>query len=89
MEPVIASPGFLVYAAAREYDVGDVVIFRSGDTYVVHRIINRTPEGFHTKGDGNAHTDHEEHGVVRASQILGRVRFVFSANGFGDPSVRP
>lgn len=88
MVPVIQPPGFVAYVPCTQYRVGDVIVFRSGEAYVVHRIINKTPHGVLTKGDGNQEADHDDHGIIPTEDIIGRACFVASYSGFGDPNVR-
>lgn len=88
MEPLITSPGFVIYRPKIQYTVGDVVVFRSDGTYVVHRIVEKVPAGYLTKGDGNHTDDSTDHGVLRETEIVGVARFAVSPSGVGDPTVR-
>ncbi|WP_227132325.1 hypothetical protein [Halorubellus salinus] len=40
-----------------EPSVGDPIVFETGDTYLYHRIVDETSEGWITKGDANPRTD--------------------------------
>ncbi|MET1124624.1 MAG: signal peptidase I [Archaeoglobaceae archaeon] len=53
--------------------VGDIVVFRSSDGWVVHRVVAETGEGFVTKGDANVATDQLDGGVVRKEDVAGVV----------------
>lgn len=88
MEPLISSPGFVIYTPRRRYTVGDVIVFRSQETYVVHRIVENGPAGYLTKGDGNHTDDTTDHGVVQEDEIVGVARLAVSTIGIGDPTVR-
>lgn len=59
MAPTIAPNNILIYKKCNssELDIGDIIIFEKKDTWIVHRIIGVTYEGFMTKGDNNAYTD--------------------------------
>lgn len=52
----------VVYTTLLEPDVGDEVVFDAGGRYGVthHRIVDRTPEGFVTKGDAVPRVDQNE-----------------------------
>ena len=66
---------FFINPFVRNPKVGDIVVFRAGKTWVVHRIVAITEEGYLTKGDNNIATDQQTHNVppVAGEQIGGRV----------------
>jgi hypothetical protein len=39
------------------------------ETWVIHRIINKTPNGYIIKGDNNEETDNEYVGIIRPYQV--------------------
>lgn len=55
------------------YQSGDVITFYSENNVVTHRIIDKTSDGFITKGDANNMQDLEP---VNKSEIIGKVVFV-------------
>jgi signal peptidase len=66
MEPAIdAGDGFVAVPSAVTSDVeeGDVVVFEAteiqGGGLTTHRVVDRTPEGYVTKGDANPFTDQD------------------------------
>lgn len=75
MEPTLdVNDGYVVVDAPVE--VGDVAVYRSEDRdeYVTHRIVDRTDEGFVTKGDNNQATDQATgHPYVQRDDVVGRV----------------
>ena len=52
----------------RNVDIGDVVAYESGDITVMHRVIDKTVDGYITKGDNN---DTEDLAPVPQKHILG------------------
>lgn len=75
MEPTI-STGSLCFVDTRKADTvfqpGDIVAFRSGGMLVTHRIKERTPDGYRTKGDANQTADL---GMIRQEDIQGETLF--------------
>jgi cytochrome c2 len=61
LEPVRALPG-----------VGDVVLLRSGDRLLLHRVVRRCAEGVVTRGDGAGGDD----GLIAPEQVFGRAMAV-------------
>ncbi|WP_456420706.1 signal peptidase I [Thermococcus sp.] len=70
---------FLINPLARNYDVGDIIVFHRKDGWTVHRIFALTDEGFITKGDNNVATDQQDgkYLPVRKGSIAGKVISVF------------
>lgn len=76
MEPTIPEDGGYILGPADRVQPGDIVTFRSTqrDEYVTHRIVDRTSQGFITKGDNNQDTDQAAgHPYVQHDQIVGEV----------------
>lgn len=70
MAPTLPADSLFV-AIPGDPQVGDVVVYQAPEGHrVVHRVVDRTPEGLVTKGDANAQTD-QEAGLppVRADQV--------------------
>lgn len=63
----------VIYQEQSEYEVGDIVIFEQGSSFVTHRIIEETDGGFVTKGDANNTADSS---VLRTDNIKGSFQFV-------------
>lgn len=49
---------------------GDVIVFRAGEMEVAHRVIERTKQGFYTKGDAN---DSPDPGIITPENVKGKV----------------
>ncbi|GAB6136329.1 signal peptidase I [Thermococcus prieurii] len=66
---------FLMNPFARNFDVGDIIVFHRRDGWTVHRIFAVTEEGFITKGDNNVATDQQDglYKPVKESDIAGKV----------------
>lgn len=60
------------------YEVGDVVTFDDGSALVTHRIVEKTKDGYITKGDANNGADGE---TITAEYIVGRVILVIPGIG--------
>jgi signal peptidase I len=57
MEPTLSVGDLLIIWAREHYEVGDVVVYQSGRTPVVHRIIALDEENVTTQGDANNTAD--------------------------------
>jgi len=70
---------FFMNPFARDYDVGDIIVFHRRDGWTVHRIFAVTEDGFITKGDHNVATDQQDgkYPPVKENEIAGRVVSVF------------
>ena len=56
MEPSIQVGSVVVANENYKYEdinIGDVIVFKSGDSRVTHRVAEKTSEGLRTKGDAN------------------------------------
>ena len=53
MEPSIKIGDYVIVSVNGGYDVGDVVMFKRGNSYVAHRVIEVFDDGIITKGDAN------------------------------------
>ena len=75
MEPTYPKGAIvLVRKQKREAEPGDVVMFspeEGSGTYVIHRIVEESEEGFITRGD---HNNTEDRGIVAPEQIYGTVK---------------
>ena len=76
MEPALSIDDVIFVVASDEYQVDDIVVFQSGETLVVHRILHIEGDTVITKGDANNVADEP----VTLEQIKGRVGF-HGANG--------
>lgn len=57
----------------KDYEIGDVITYKEKNLYyVTHRIVEKTPEEFYTKGDNNNVKDED---IVLLNQIEGKVVF--------------
>ena len=58
MEPAIMTGSLcFVNYNDRDVDVGDIIAYRAGDKTVTHRVIDKSADGYVTKGDGNDAAD--------------------------------
>lgn len=76
MTPTIAKYDlFFINPFSTNPSIGDIIVFRSGDKWVVHRVVSITSEGYITKGDNNVATDQQSKGIppVKREQIAGKV----------------
>lgn len=58
MEPEIPTGSVVVVdGRKKEWNPGDVITYRRGNMVVTHRIVEKSEEGYYTKGDANAEED--------------------------------
>lgn len=72
MEPGFTAGDLVAVRSSDDYRVGDVVAYRSDllGTVVMHRIVDRTPQGFVLQGDNNDFLDPERPGP---DQVIGEL----------------
>ena len=70
MSPTIQVDDVVVVKAKEIYDKQDIIMFRYHDSFVTHRIIEVTDDGFITKGDANNVQDIQQ---VKKEDIQGKV----------------
>lgn len=70
MEKVLKVGGILYYKDIDidKFETGDILVYRSKDHIVSHRVVEKTKEGYITKGDVNKESD----GLIDKSNILGK-----------------
>lgn len=74
MAPNFNKEDLIIIKEEKEYEVGDIITFKTLDgIYVTHRIIEKDENGFITKGDNNNTKDDEK---VTKEQICGKVVFI-------------
>lgn len=78
MQPEINVDDLVVIKKQKEYSKGDIIAFRGGKSFVTHRIIEETPQGFVTQGDANNTADEA---LVRKQDISGEV--IYTVKGVG------
>ncbi|CAD5243424.1 signal peptidase I [Thermococcus camini] len=66
---------FFINPLARNPDVGDVIVFKVGSTWTVHRVVAITEDGYITRGDNNVASDQQSHNIppIKKDQIGGTV----------------
>lgn len=69
MEPTIMTDELIIVKAEEGYETDDIVVFQSGKTMIVHRIVDTDGVTATTRGDAN-NTDDEP---IEVTQIKGRV----------------
>lgn len=70
MEKVLKVGGILYYKDIDKnmFEIGDVLVYQSKDHIVSHRVVEKTKQGYITKGDVNKESD----GIIDESKILGK-----------------
>ncbi len=71
MEPTLSVNDLVIVRAAESYAEGDVVVYQSGSSLVIHRIVRVEDEYVVTKGDAN----NTEDDPVSLSAVKGRLAF--------------
>ena len=75
MSPEFRKDDIIVIKKEKEYEVGDIITFKTKDgNLITHRIIEKNENEFITKGDNNNTKDEEK---ITSSCIQGKVIFVF------------
>ncbi len=71
MEPVLKVGGLLYYTEQdiNKFNKDEILVFKSGNHIISHRIVDKTDDGFITKGDNNKSIDTV---IVDKGQVLGR-----------------
>jgi signal peptidase I len=69
------SPGHILYVKPKVNEVqpGDVIVFKKGEEYIVHRINSVSSKGIQTRGDNNLREDAY---ILSDEQIMGKVVIV-------------
>lgn len=70
MEPAVSVNDMVMIHEQRDYQVDDVIMFRSGGSLVTHRLIEMKAEGYRTKGDANNTADEK---LVSPEEVVGKV----------------
>lgn len=74
MEPALSVDDLIIVREVEQYRVGDVVVFQSGSSLVVHRIIRLEGDMVATQGDANNAPDDEMDISVIKGIVVGRVK---------------
>ena len=74
MEPALSVDDLIIVREVEQYRVGDVVVFQSGSSLVVHRIIRLEGDMVVTQGDANNAPDDEMDISVIKGIVVGRVK---------------
>lgn len=69
MEPAISQNDIIIIKNKDDYEINEIVTFKSDNAYVTHRIVSKRGETFVTKGDANNTKDVE----IDKSVIIGKV----------------
>ena len=77
MEPTLHI-GDMVIIQKADYNVGDIVVYMRGSIPIIHRIIQKGPEGYTIKGDNNPVADPD---IVQQKQIVGKTIVAFPVLG--------
>ena len=78
MEPELSTGDLLIVVKDSEYELEDVVVYQSGKSAVVHRIIDIDGESITTKGDANNAPDDP----ITVEHIKGRVLWAIPYAGY-------
>ena len=77
MEPNIKIGDYVIVSVNGGYDVGDVVMFKRGNSYIAHRVIEVFDDGIITKGDANNTEDNK----ISKDDVVGPVVKVIKSLG--------
>lgn len=79
MEPALKKGTLLLVRKKADAEIGDIVVYQSGESIIVHRIISAEGDQVITKGDANETEDIP----IKRSQIKGVVMFKIPEIGKG------
>ena len=71
MEPEFSKGDLIVVKETKDFGLNDIVVFESGNSLVVHRVVGIGGEEIVTKGDANNVADDP----IKSFDVLGRVLF--------------
>ncbi|VEU80629.1 signal peptidase I [Haploplasma axanthum] len=85
MNPSIQKGDYVIYEEFDEYNLKDVIVYRSktDNKLIVHEIVEETSFGFKTKGSNNKINDFNYEGYITNDRILGKVVKVTALLGIG------
>ena len=78
MEPALKKGTLLLVRKKADAEIGDIVVYQSGESIIVHRIISAEGDQVITKGDANETEDIP----IKRSQIKGVVMFKIPEMGY-------
>ncbi len=80
MEPALRTGGIVwVMKNRTRPEIGDIIMYKRGDSYITHRVVGRDGENYITKGDANEETDPAP---VRIEEITGIILFTVPFAGY-------
>ena len=77
MEPVISQNDIIIVKEQKDYELNDIVTFKSDNAYVTHRVISKSGNSIITKGDANNAKDVS----IKKDDIIGKVVHVIRQGG--------
>lgn len=78
MSPIFRKNDIIIIQEQKEYKVGDIITYKANNgELVTHRIIEKTENGFYTKGDNN---NTKDECLIYDGEILGKVIYIFYSN---------
>ena len=78
MSPIFNKNDIIIIQEQKEYKVGDIITYEaSNGELVTHRIIEKTENGFYTKGDNNNTKDEKE---IYKQDVIGKVVYILRFN---------
>ncbi|MBE5762329.1 MAG: signal peptidase I [Clostridiales bacterium] len=78
MSGAIEVDDMVVIKEKSDYETGDIITYFSGNTLITHRVVEKTDEGFYTKGDANNTPDPK---IVDRESIVGKVVLIIPRVG--------
>lgn len=78
MSPIFRKQDIIIIQEQNEYKVGDIITYEANTgELVTHRIIEKTENGFYTKGDNNNTKDEKQ---ITQKDIIGKVVYILQLN---------
>ena len=78
MSPIFRKRDIIIIQEQKEYKIGDIVTYKANTgELITHRIIEKTENGFYTKGDNNNTKDEKE---IYNQDVIGKVVYILHFN---------
>lgn len=71
MEPILSANDLIVTKKQDSYSVGDIVVYKSNNELIIHRIVRIEEEKIVTKGDANDYEDKP----INLNKVCGKLNF--------------
>jgi len=71
MYPTIGPDDKVLFSNKKEYNIGDIIIFKSINILVAHRLLKKNKSTLITKGDNNIKPE-----IIKKKEVIGKILFI-------------